>query len=245
MKRPVPVRHWTISTVSDHDAYLVTYLMPDGSYLTLGTFNLSIAAVRRHPDKLLDDLVKVAFSCDVLLIQEAGAARRHVMAAAAKAKRRAYFGEPDHLGAASTPILANPRRLEELTFQGFPILGRRRLAPPAAGPSRSKPKYLNVARFTYSGLEVAVGNIHATPSTRFVLNATASLLMFARSSRRLARLDVDWRAGGGDLNQSPGTRFLAAWRGIGLRSSQRRLGPIGTHGKRPIDDIYGQVSRHV
>ena len=241
-RHPMPVRHWTVETVSDHDAYLVEYRFPSGELLVIGTFNLSHSAAVRRPARLEVDLREVARQCDVLLIQEAGAAKGIVWRAAHHEGMAAYFGEDGDTPAASTPILAKPD-LEHLRFKSYPILGPRRLDPRAAGPSRSKPKRLNVAIFGKGRDSTAVGNIHATPSTRFRLNAIAALLMFTRSARRLERIDVWWRFAGGDLNQIPGARFLAAWRQIPLRSSQRRLGPIGTHGKRPIDDIYGEVSR--
>lgn len=236
MKRPIPVQHWTIKTVSDHRAYLVLFLLPSGRYLTIGTMNLSVKAAKHRPADLVRDLMTVAGRCDVLLIQEAGAARAIVERAARGAHRDVYFGEGE-AGQASTPIMV--RRTLPHHFRAVQ-LHRRRWMGKGAGPKWAKPKFAMIARLVLGADRINVANIHATPSPQFPIRAVLQRLQFRRTARALARFD-GWPFAGGDLNQNalldrlPGLR---PWRRAGLRSSQRRLGAVPTHGRRALDDIY-------
>lgn len=236
MRRPIPVRHWTVNTVSDHDAYLVTFLLPNGRHLTIGTINLSVHAVKHRPADLIRDLMRVAGMCDVLLIQEAGAARALVQRAARGAHRDVWFGD-GKTGQASTPVMV--RRTLPYHFRAYELHGRRWMGP-GAGPDWAKPKFLMVAVLSIAGERVNVGNIHATPSTYRPLRAALALLQFRRSAQALKRLP-GWSFAGGDLNQNrllERLPLLRPWRRIGLRSSQRRLGPVSTMKRRAIDDVY-------
>lgn len=236
MKRPIPVLHWTVETVSDHRAYLCTFLLPGGETFTVATLNLSIKAVKRQPEQLVRDLIRVYGLADVVLLQEAGAARDLVARAARLAHRDVWFGEGEP-GQASTPLIV--RRDLVHHFRAFKLHGRRFMGK-GAGPEWAKPKWLMVVRLKIDGHQVNIGNVHFSPSTWNPIRAALVLLQARRSSKALARLS-GWSFAGGDLNQNAllrVLRLLRPWRRHGLRSSQRRLGPIPTKDRRAIDDIY-------
>lgn len=246
---PKPLWHEVYESASDHDWYRVAYRLPQGGIIIIGTANLSVAAAHHHPEALTNQLAHFAALCDVLVMQEAGAARAIVTAAANQAGRLLWFGTGE-TGQASTPVMVV--RGLGVQFRAYRLLGRRRLAPPAAGPSRSKPKWLMVATLkvaptagdrviTHPAVDlVNVCGLHSTPSTRYKLNAIAAGLIFARAERHALALP-GWSFLAGDLNQPWWSRLLRVWRSR-LRSSQRALGAIDTGPHHtPIDDVYAEV----
>lgn len=200
--------------------------------LRVCTFNLSVAAAKHHPTVLCQQLANIMRDHDAVLMQEAGQAHAVVVAAAKAAGHVPYFG--DGLpGQSSTPV--SVRRDLAPTFDAVQLSGRRKVGR-GAGPDVAKAKHLLTATFRIDGATVTVGNVHAYASQQNKPRALAAILQFTRALSALSKHDGALFIGG-DLNAVPGARTLAAFRRR-LRSTQRRLGQIGTHGKRAIDDVY-------
>jgi len=241
--RVLVVRHKTLRTVSDHRAYLVTFRLPGGGYLTIGTHNLSVAAVKRQPERLLRDVIRLMGECDVLLVQEAGQGRALVERAAAAVGGTAYFGEGKP-GQDADPIIV--RKGITVSFAAHPLTGPTKVGQAGAGPSVLHAKTMLVARFRVGPDRVRVANVHASPSTYLPVRWLLVRRQFRRAAASLKRGRdgvIDFL--GGDLNQVPGSRLLNPLRRIGLRSSQRALGELPTMGRRAIDDVlYTPEVRH-
>lgn len=233
------VRHRTVRTVSDHLAYVVTFRLSGGEYLTIGTLNLSVAAARRQPEALVRDLAHLLLDCDVVCLQEAGQARGVVERAARAVGAQAYFGDGTPAQAA-TPVLT--RRGLGASFGAHRLTGRARVGRAGAGPATLKAKFLVTATFRLGRDRVRVGNMHAAPSTYIPARWALARRQFHRAAGALAGFDgLPFLAG--DLNQVPGARLLAPLRRGGLRSSQRALGVIPTMGRRAVDDVYSGAGR--
>lgn len=207
-----------------------------GLRVVLGRFNLSINAVRHHPKRLTEELALVMRDCDSLGINEGGAAEKIIRAAAALAGGKVWFGT-GVVGQASTPVYVGPHA-KNVRFEAIPLTRHRKFIGKGAGPDHGKAKHLMVALFELDGEEYADGNLHVYASLWNPIRLAAALLMLNRASRHMRRRYPDrHRSLGGDLNDIPGARAflrLRRW----ARSTQARLGPEGTHGRRPIDDIY-------
>lgn len=229
-----PVSHWTIPTVSDHDAYLCRIKVASrqeglSRILSVGTWNMSVAAAHHKPEALLHDLIEVANQCDVLCLQEAGAAERVVRQAASATGRRVWAGTGEP-GQASTPVLVRGA----LGSQEYADrLTRRWWVGRGIGPTWAKPKWLMQVALPLCGRRVVIGNMHA--SLRLIQR-----IQFRRAARILShRHGVALLAG--DLNAVPGEDVLAPVRRHRMHSTQRRLGVLPTHGRRTLDDIYYEV----
>lgn len=204
--------------------------------VTLGRFNLSINAVKHHPKRLTEELALVMRDCASLGISEGGAAEKVIRVAAKLSGAKVYFGS-GKTGQASTPVAVGPHATDVhfdsklLTRQGL-YLGK------GAGPDRAKAKWLMVALFEQDGERYADGNVHLSPSQYNPIRMAAALMQLNRAQRHMRRHYKDrHRSLGGDLNNIPGARTflrLRRW----TRSTQKVLGPEGTHGRRAIDDVY-------
>lgn len=206
--------------------------------LNVCTFNLSVAAAKHHPTVLCQQLAKIMREHDVVLMQEAGQARTVVIAAARAAGHEVTFGR-GLPGQSSTPVSV---RGDLHAWFDAHVLSGRRFVGRGAGPDTAKAKHLLTATFSIDGQTVTVGNVHAYASQQNQPRALAAVLQFTRALAALSKHDGALFIGG-DLNAIPGARTLAAFRRGGLRSTQRRLSEVGTHGKRAIDDIYFQPSK--
>jgi hypothetical protein len=228
--------------------------------LTIGTLNLSIEAVKRRP-KLLEQQVKdLMRECDILLIQEAGAAKTLL------ARIKNYFNndpEPtglvaellarvaedidvtlfhgNNVGAPSDPIMYRSD-LDVRDTNSFPLTPRRWQGKPGAGASEySKPKYLNAISFKFRTRYITASSIHVTPSQYIPVRYRLASEQVNDSAVALSGLK-GLKLIGGDWNAVPGNRLFAPLLNVGFKSAQAIFGPFPTHfgGKkgRAIDDIY-------
>lgn len=202
----------------------------------LGRFNLSVHAAKHNPERLAVDLIGAMLSCDSLGMSEAGAAEKVVRHAADRAHMTVWFGNGE-VGQASTPV-AVTNRATNVRFEAWPLTRQGKYVGKGAGPDKAKAKWLMVALFELDGEKYADGNVHLTPSQQNPLRMAVALLQLNRANRKMRHHYKDrHRSLGGDLNNVPGARTfqrLRRW----MRSTQAVLGPVGTHGRRPIDDIY-------
>jgi hypothetical protein len=207
-----------------------------GLRVTLGRFNLSINAVKHHPKRLTEELALLMRDCDSLGISEGGAAEKIIRTAARLAGGRVWFGE-GKVGQASTPVYVGPH-CKAVRFEAIPLTKQGRKIGKGAGPDRGKAKHLMVALFEKDGEQYADGNIHVYASLWNPVRLAAALVMINRANRHMRTHYKDrHRSLGGDLNDTPGARAFLALRRW-LRSTQRALGPEGTHGRRAIDEVY-------
>lgn len=206
------------------------------SSVVLGRFNLSIKAVRRRPKQVTEELALVMRDCDSLGMQETGAAETIVRTAARLAGAKVWMGD-GRVGQASTAVAVGPHA-RNVQFEAVRLTRQGRWLGRGAGPDRSKAKWLMVALFEIDGERYADGNLHLTASQWNPIRMAAALLQVRRASKHMRKHYRDrHRSIGGDLNNVPGAKTffrLRRW----SRSTQRRLGSEGTHGRRAIDDIY-------
>ena len=209
--------------------------------LGIATYNLSIAAVKRHPDRVVSDIKKLQSQYHVILIQEAGAAKK-LLARVVRETGWHLWAGTGKTGQASDPILYSPS-LKVNSKRSYPLTGRVWMGLKGAGSRGfAKPKFLLVITFVFNGGTCHVGNIHATPSQYLPIRARIARKQFNKAADALNKLSGDCFVGG-DLNQVPGHRNLGPFRHLGMRSANRRAGMLPTHGKRIIDDIYFEPTR--
>ncbi len=204
--------------------------------ITLGRFNLSIAAVKHRPDRLTNELAAIMAECDSLGINEGGAAERIIREAAKRTGARVWFGTGE-VGQASTPVVVGPH-CTDIEFRAHPLTRQGRFVGKGAGPDRSKAKWLMVALYEKDGERYADGNVHLTASQFNPLRMATAIIQANRASRHMRHHYQDrHRSLGGDLNNNPGARTFLRMRRW-MRSTQAVLKPVSTHGKRSLDDIY-------
>lgn len=222
--------------------------------LRVGTLNLSIAAVKQRPERLVAEIKEAMNKVDILLIQEAGAAKNLLARIV-----RTFRAEDDDLllsllrhvendtvslyagsgliGQASDPILYRSS-LDVRGTKSYPLTGRLYQGKKGAGAREwTKPKFMNTLQIRFKGRKITAGNIHATPSQYLPLRFAIASKQFNASAAALAAM-TGLRLIGGDMNAVPGKRQLDVYLKAGLLSAQAELGPVGTHGSRAIDDVY-------
>lgn len=205
---------------------------------TIATHNLSAGAVKNRPEKVKADLIDALSRFDVILIQEAGADTKILHEVVRTTGARLYLGN-GRAGQASTPILV--AKGIKVRFEAHEVSPRGLFVGRGAGPSRAKAKHLMVAVITTTdGVQWAIGNLHGIASPQFALRGRLQRRMYRRAARIMKRRYKKMRRViGGDLNAPPGrpTR-IPFWRIAKLRSTQRILGLLPTHGpRRVLDDI--------
>lgn len=209
------------------------------------THNLSIAAVKHRPEKVEDDLVNALDEYDVILIQEAGAAKQILSRVVRRTGAKCYSGNGQP-GQSSTPILV--RKGLKVRFEHHLISPKGLFVGRGAGPDRAKAKWLMVAIVTEpDGTKHAIGNLHGIASPQFSLRGTAQRRMYRKASRIMRkRYKKMHKSLGGDLNAEVGRNTrVPFWKIARLRSTQRILGVLPTHGKRALDDILIDLSLKV
>ena len=206
------------------------------SELIVGTYNMSVKAVKNKPDVVLKNLEQLLKNCHIVGLQEAGQAQ-HILTDKNMAKigAKIYFGNTP--SSRSTPIIYRAD-LRVTAKHCLPLTKRTRVGPRGAGPSVLKSKDLNVISFFFGGRVINVGNIHTSPSIfikiRFVLNSR----QVKQSKKHLMKLS-GVKILVGDLNQLPDTKLLNWFRNKNrkFKSSQLLVNVLGTNGKRGIDDV--------
>jgi hypothetical protein len=208
--------------------------------LVVGTYNLSAAAVKHRPEKLMDDLRELMSRCHVLLLQEAGEAGNLLRRAEDKLDVKVFFGYGG-TGQAATPIMyrrslkIKKRRATHLTRATY-------VGSAGAGPNTLKQKWLLSIMFKFAGRRVNVGGLHTSPSIYIEKReqlAREQLNDSARESKTWKGLKFI----GGDLNSLPQDNIRNGLELAGMRSTQIALGKVDTMGKRNIDDVYYFVNR--
>lgn len=212
------------------------------SNFRVGTYNLHVNAVKRHPDDVVRDIVNGITDCHVLSLNEAGQAEHLIKRACIAAGNAAvYYGEGD--AARSTPIIYR-RTLEVLNKHSYLLTPRTDTnEPKAAGPTVVKEKRLNAITFAVNGRRVTYAGIHTTPSVWADRHGRLNAEQIDDAAAFLARLR-GVKIIGGDFNALPDHRNLQALTKRGFVSTQRQFGPVGTNGKRAIDDIYIYGGEH-
>ncbi|MBS45279.1 MAG: hypothetical protein CMH83_19345 [Nocardioides sp.] len=205
----------------------------------VGTLNLSVRAAKRKPQQLEDDLVDFMAAHDVVGMQEAGQARKVVEAAAKRAGHVVWFGD-GRPGQDATPISIRRDFSEHAPRFHAVLLSERTDAGRGAGPRMVKAKWLMIVETRVPGRVVAVGNMHGPASQQNLGRRLLAARGFRRAGKVMATLYPSAAVFViGDLNTVPGARQLAGLLARGLRSCQRRLGELVTHGRRrTIDDVY-------
>lgn len=170
---------------------------------------------------------------DIIGLQEAGDRHRMIDRWCEFTGWRAWFGEGP--GAASVPILWNPRTVRARHTGTTPATPATKVGPFGAGPSTMKAKVWNRARFASDAGTVAVINGHIVPS------------IYLPKRRRLAEQQIDvlaemvQRRKGkvpvvaiGDFNMKAHHDLADPLRELGM--VQRTKQP--THGNRIIDHVW-------
>jgi hypothetical protein len=229
---------------------------PD-NYLKVASLNLSIEAVKRRPQLLEAQVKQLMSEVDVLLIQEAGAAKvfldkivnffnddddysentnNLLKRVALDLDVELYAGE-GKIGQASDPILFS-KDLDLLYKKSYFLTPKLWQGYKGAGARPwSKPKFMNTITFRYRGRKITAGDIHVTPSQYLHLRYRIAKKQTTAAAKALEGMR-GLRLVGGDWNAVPGKSVLDPIVQAGLVSAQKFLGMKPTHGSRPIDDIY-------
>jgi hypothetical protein len=203
--------------------------------LYIATYNLYVGAVKRHPDKVLRDLEFLTSHNHIVLLQEAGQADKIL----SKADR--LFGVSRWAGEGDATDHTQVMYRNSMNFRrGFsrPITGPTFVGPGGAGGHNGtvERKDLNVAVFGFNGRRINAASYHGVPSIYIPARAQLARKQVSRTAEI-----VDDMPGitivGGDWNMEPDNDILKPMERAGMRSAQKRFGPMPTHGRRSIDDI--------
>ncbi len=206
--------------------------------MATATFNMGDGPDRR---KVADLLTLAGEGATVIGLQEAGD-RGHVLDEFLDLMPSWRLWSPKAPGAASVPILydTDGQRL----LRGRSVLGvAARFVGAGAGPSRAKPKAINVVVLRGQGRTRRYVNTHfiasatRSPAPRFRLRRrhyddhADVLARIIGTGRKMRRTTVT-----GDFNAEPTSPLLAPIRATGISGWTQ----VGTHGKRRIDHVLGE-----
>jgi hypothetical protein len=204
--------------------------------LRVGTHNLSIAAVKRHPDQVKSNLKKLLNEFDVIGLQESGAAEHIINAVCKETGHKVFYGF-GKTGQASDPILYR-KELDVVDKRSFPLTGRVFMGARGAGARLfSKPKFLLVLTIKFNGKTVHVANQHVTPSIFIPIRFRLASKQIRRASAAVNQFHGP-KFITGDFNAVVGHRIFGPFRNTGLHSANKASGTIPTHGSRAIDDVW-------
>jgi len=205
---------------------------------TYGSYNLSVAAVKRHRDKVKFALERGIEECHAFGCQEAGQAewlREWVAEIGAKM----YHGSGK--GADATPLIwredLHVRRKESIRLTQ-PTLTK--VIARVAGPARVKAKFLNTVRFGFDGRIIHAQNTHGPASIWWPPRAKLARIQFDEVAEYNQHRKVLCLVSA-DYNMEEDNRILNVLDRVNLRSTQA-INPRNTRGRRDIDDIRRTVA---
>ena len=171
--------------------------------------------------------------CDVIALQEAGDRKHMIDAWCERQGWQAWLGEGP--GAASVPILWNPRTARAMVTGTTPATSPTRVGRRGAGPSTMKAKVWNRVRFATDDGPLVVINGHIVPSVylpaRRALARRQIAVLAAMVRRRKGRVPV---VAVGDFNMRASDHLTLPLRDLGM--TQHTHAP--THGRRTIDLVW-------
>lgn len=208
-----------------------------GAQLAIGIYNLSVLAVKKHPDKVKAVIDKFATRNEnfVLGCNEAGQA--DWLEDWCHANNFGYWGG-DERPAKADPIIWNLpdaiRKTKSRLLTDRTFVGRK----PAGSSTHAHPKYLNEISFWFGGRYNHVACFHKSPSIWWPPNRRLNLRQSENAADYLENYNsLTWVVG--DRNHRPDHKFNKPFEMIGLTSAQLRKGTIATFGNRSIDDVHG------
>lgn len=200
----------------------------------VATYNLHVNTVKKRPEALIRDIGHLFKTAHVVVVQEGGQAQNVIRKACVRYGLKVFkgYGQP---GQDSTPILYK-KGLKVKNFKSVKLTDRERVNPKAAGPTYTKPKWLNGVLFKFGGRFIWVTNIHTTPSVQFKENERVVRKQIRNADAALEKLR-GIKIIGGDFNTLPNHSVRNPLEDK-MRSVQIVGGRINTKGGRNIDDIY-------
>lgn len=201
----------------------------------VGSYNMQAKACRNNPNGVFNDIKRFfkEEGATAVVFQEGGYGKE-IIARATKELNLYYYDGDNRKGQASTPVLSSKKIHDRKSTLLTPTTN---VGPAGAGPNSILAKYLNMAKVVLFGRNVWVGSVHTTASIyipkRFKMarKQIAGIISMVRTLRGIKLV-------GGDYNSLPNARLRRPLAAIGMRSTQKKLGPIGTHGARAIDDFH-------
>lgn len=211
----------------------------DEEELVLGTYNISVAAIKRHPDKVRRDLGRLMKVCHAVSLQEAGEGENVIRKAAKEHGFKVYFGEGAK-GQSSTPVIYRSD-LEVVKKGATVVTPPTYVGPAGAGPSVVKQKSVVWVRFKFNGRTCTVGSGHG-PASAYLPRRRALVKKFFLNSAKVCDDMPGLVFWGADQNRKGDNSDLNPFQNRGFASAQLRRGPIKTHWSF-IDDFRFRVAK--
>lgn len=200
--------------------------------LTIAAYNLSAAAVKHHPDAVINDIVDIMSVADILLATETGMATDLLKRLD---KHNLYVYQPvSKPGQKDTAIIS--RRKPRKCASDF-LTPATDVGEAGAGPATLHSKWMNRSKFRFYGRTVWAAVLHTSPSVYIKKRFELAKRQFQGAANGAKRL-FGFKVVGGDLNSEPNSPLRNPLEQVGLISAQHELGEKNTMKGRCIDDQH-------